>query len=129
MLLALPNLRCSPVAAGEESEYRQDFFSLDATSYYMFSRMLVDGNYSLGQKMLSVLCKLKDEQRVEDCSKDDLYWLHEALSEVSTDLLQGFNCSRKELLEILAYCRKSVEQYFYNIHHQHQANTNRSSPL
>lgn len=76
MLLALPNLRCSPLAPGEESEYRQDFFSLDATSYYMFSRMLVDGNYSLGQKMLLVLSKLKDEQRVEDCSKDDLYWLH-----------------------------------------------------
>jgi hypothetical protein len=44
---------------------------------------------------------------------------------VSDDLLQGFNCSRKELLEILAYCRKSVEQYFHNIHHQHQSNTGR----
>jgi hypothetical protein len=84
--------------------------------------MLVDGNYSLGQKILSILSKFKDEEKIDSCSKDDLHWLHEALSEISDDLLQGFNCSRKELLEILLYCRKSVEQYFHNIHHQHQAN-------
>lgn len=106
-----------------DSDYKQDFFSLDATSYYMFSKMLVDSNYSLGQKILAVLNKFKGEERVENCSKDDIHWLHEALNEVSDDLLQGFNCSRKELLEILAYCRKSVEQYFHNIHRQHQSNS------
>lgn len=63
-----------------DSEYKQDFFSLDATSYYMFSRMLVDSNYSLGQKILAVLAKFKGEERVESCTKDDLYWLHSALN-------------------------------------------------
>jgi hypothetical protein len=47
-----------------DSEYRQDFFSLDATSYYMFSRMLVDNNYSLGQKIISVLKKFKAEDKI-----------------------------------------------------------------
>lgn len=88
----------------------------------MFSRMLVESNYTLGKKILTVFNKLKSEQSMENCSKSDIHWLHTALNEISDDLLQGFNCSRKELLEILAYCRKSVEQYYYNIHMQHQKN-------
>jgi hypothetical protein len=101
LLLGLQSLNASSAQElnGElDSEYKQDFFSLDATSYYMFSRMLVDSNYSLGQKIMSVLGKFKGEERVENCTKDDLHWLHEALNEISDDLLQGFNCSRKELL-------------------------------
>jgi len=105
-----------------DSEYKQDFYSLDATSYYMFSRMLVDGNYGLGQKMQAVSRRFKEEAKLETISKDDLMWLSEALNEISDDLLLGFNCSRKELLEILAYCRKSVEQYFHNTHQQGNAN-------
>ncbi len=57
--------------------------------------MLVDGNYSLGQKILAILQKLKEEESIASCHKKDIHWLHEALSEVSDDLLQGFNCSRK----------------------------------
>jgi len=49
-----------PHALGElDSEYQQDFYSLDATSYYMFSRMLVDSNYSLGKKMQAIIEKFQ----------------------------------------------------------------------
>lgn len=89
----------------------------------MFSRMLVDANYTLGRKMQLVCERFNSEAQIEAASKDELRWLSEALSEMSRDLLQGFNCSRKELLEILAYCRKSVEEYFHNRHNQQLANS------
>jgi hypothetical protein len=110
-----------------DGEYQQDFYSLDATSYYMFSRMLVDSNYSLGKKMETVCDKYSGETQIASYSKDELRWLSSALAEMSKDLLQGFNCSRKELLEILAYCRKSVEEYFHTRHQQHTANSGRKS--
>ena len=34
-----------------DSEYHQDIYSLEATSTYMFHKILVDKNYSLGKKM------------------------------------------------------------------------------
>ena len=101
-----------------DGEYQQDFYSLDATSYYMFRRMLVDSNYTLGKKMQVVCEKFYKDKQTSSASKDELRWLTAALAEMSKDLLQGFNCSRKELLEILAYCRKSVEEYFHTRHEQ-----------
>jgi hypothetical protein len=47
-----------------DSEYKQDFYSLDATSYYMFSKMLVDSNYSLGQKILTVLNRFQSISKI-----------------------------------------------------------------
>jgi hypothetical protein len=43
----------SPVQKNEfeESEYQQDIFSLDATSTYMYHKIFVDRNYSVGKKM------------------------------------------------------------------------------
>lgn len=64
----------------------------------MFSRMLVDSNYTLGKKMQTVCEKFNKEIQIEAASKQELKWLSHALSEMSRDLLQGFNCSRKELL-------------------------------
>lgn len=64
----------------------------------MFSRMLVDSNYTLGKKMQTVESKFKDETHIAASSKDEIRWLSAALAEMSKDLLQGFNCSRKELL-------------------------------
>ena len=61
----------------------------------MFSRMLVDSNYTLGKKMHLVCDKFKNESSVSSASKDELRWLSAALAEISKDLLQGFNCSRK----------------------------------
>lgn len=29
-------------------------------------------------------------------------------------MLQNFNCTRKELLEILCHCRKAVEDFYHN---------------
>jgi hypothetical protein len=52
-----------------DSEYQQDFYSLDATSYYMFSRMLVDTNYTLGKKMQTVCEKFNKEVQIEAASK------------------------------------------------------------
>jgi hypothetical protein len=38
-----------------DSEYKQDIYSLDATSTYMFSRMLVDTNYSIGKRISMIV--------------------------------------------------------------------------
>ena len=105
-----------------DTEYQQDFYSLDSTSYYMYSRMLVESNYSLAQKIAVVLNRYRNENRIENLSKEELRWLSDSMSEISDNLLQGFNCSRKELLEILSYFRKSVELFFHNLHHQSRAN-------
>jgi len=60
--------------------------------------MLVDSNYGLGKKMQTVCERFQKETHLEISSKEDLKWLSAALAEMSKDLLQGFNCSRKELL-------------------------------
>ena len=72
---------------------------------------------------MAIVCeKFNKDVELTSASKEELRWLSLALGEISRDLLQGFNCSRKELLEILAYCRKSVEEYFNTRHNQHIAN-------
>ena len=91
----------------------------------MFGRMLVEKNYTLGREIQEVGLRFEDEPQLEQCPRGELRWLAAALNEISDDLLEGFNCSRKELLEILAYCRKSVEVYFFTTHQQHQANLHR----
>ena len=63
-----------------DGEYQQDFYSLDATSYYMFSRMLVDSNYSLGKKMKIVCDRFNKETQLGSSSKDELRWLSAALA-------------------------------------------------
>jgi len=78
-----------------DGEYQQDFYSLDATSYYMFSKMLVDNNYTLGKKMKIVCDRFNKDTQLVSSSKEELRWLSAALAEMSRDLLQGFNCSRK----------------------------------
>lgn len=78
-----------------DTEYQQDFYSLDSTSYYMYSRMLVESNYSLAQKIAVVLNRYRNENRIENLSKEELRWLSDSMSEISDNLLQGFNCSRK----------------------------------
>ena len=35
----------------EIDEYQQDMYSLDATATYMYHKIFVDRNYSLGKKM------------------------------------------------------------------------------
>lgn len=34
-----------------DSDYRQDFYQLESTAYYMFGKMLTDSNYSIGKKV------------------------------------------------------------------------------
>lgn len=61
MLLKLNslNIKENPLINELDTEYKQDFYSLDSTSYYMYSRMLVENNYSLGQKIIQVLNRYK----------------------------------------------------------------------
>ena len=61
MLLKLDslNMKVNPLINELDTEYKQDFYSLDSTSYYMYSRMLVENNYSLGQKIIQVLNRYK----------------------------------------------------------------------
>jgi hypothetical protein len=49
-----------------ETEYTQDIYSLDATSDYMFSRMLVDANYSMGKRVGVIINSFnsKDKRRI-----------------------------------------------------------------
>ncbi len=46
----------------------------------MFSRMLIDSNYTLGKKMQFVCEKFNQEDQIETAPKDKLRWLSEALS-------------------------------------------------
>jgi hypothetical protein len=36
------------------------------------------------------------------------------LKEVTDDMLKNFNCTRRELLEILCHCRTTVEDYYHD---------------
>ncbi len=87
----------------------------------MFSRMLVDTNYSIGKRITIIVNQFKDKKNIEDLKFTELIWLNSAIGEVTEEMLEGFNCSRKELYEILGYCRKSVENYFYNCVEQNHA--------
>lgn len=46
-------------------EYQQDMFSLEATATYMYHKIFVDNNYSIGKKMQKLLDKSKDENEGE----------------------------------------------------------------
>jgi hypothetical protein len=43
------------------SEYQQDMYSLEATSTYMYHKIFVDRNYSMGRKMLRLVSDTKDQ--------------------------------------------------------------------
>lgn len=58
-------------------------------------------------------------------TKEKIRWLYRGLEEISDDMLMSFNCSRKELLKILGYCRKNVEEYYYAAHLQSKANSHK----
>lgn len=47
-----------------DCEYKQDVYSLDATSTYMFSKMLVDTNYSMGKRIGLVVNAFKDKKKI-----------------------------------------------------------------
>ena len=36
------------------------------------------------------------------------------IREITDDMLKGFNCTRKELLEILSHCRQAVEDFYHH---------------
>ena len=62
-----------------DSEYKQDIYSLDATSNYMFSKMLVDTNYSIGKRIAIVVNQFKDKKRIEEAKFSELVWLNQAI--------------------------------------------------
>ena len=84
---------------------------MEATSTYMFHKIFVDKNYSLGKKMQKFITEAPTLR-----SHNQLVG---GLNELSDDMLQSFNCTRKELLSILCYCRKSVEDYYHNRMYNH----------
>lgn len=44
---------------------------------------------------------------------EDVAWVEGLKSELIEDLLKDFNCSRKELLDILCFCGMAMENYLY----------------
>ena len=50
------------------SEYQQDMYSLEATSTYMYHKIFVDRNYSMGRKM-NKLVLISKEQLHENSNK------------------------------------------------------------
>jgi ABC-type nitrate/sulfonate/bicarbonate transport system substrate-binding protein len=49
-------------------EYRQDIYSLEATSTYMYHKIFVDRSYSMGKKMLELVGESKEE--LQSCSPE-----------------------------------------------------------
>lgn len=94
----------------EDIDEYDDLYSLIATSTYMFGKMLLEEKYSIGKKTLEFVGLLRPLQRV---ARQDVRWIEEMKNEVSSDMLRGFNCSRKQLNEILPYCRTVIEQFMY----------------
>jgi hypothetical protein len=75
----------------------------------MFGKMLLEPKYSIGKKTYDFL---------ESCSpnsvkKSDVEWLEHMKNEITVDMLRGFNCSRKQLNDILPYCKGVVEEFLY----------------
>lgn len=64
----IPELRLSNQGIDFEpgSEYEQDIFSLEATSTYMYHKIFVDRNYSMGRKMDKLVNESKDMQLFEN---------------------------------------------------------------
>lgn len=87
-------------------------YSLEATSTYMYHKIFVDRNYSMGRKMLKLVSTSKEQ--LHEHSNKEAAIIIGGLREVTEDMLKSFNCTRKELLEILCHCRKTVEDYYHD---------------
>lgn len=90
----------------EAADYHQDMYSLEATSTYMYHKIFVDKNYSLGLKMRRLLEEGAEE--IGELPREEAMLVVGGIREITEDMLKGFNCTRKELLEILCHCRKTV---------------------
>ncbi len=63
----------------------------------------------MGQKIKSFLEAIPKG----DICLGTVEWIENMKNEVVEDMLEGFNCSRKELTQILCYCRIVVEEFLY----------------
>ena len=61
----------------------------------MFSKMLVDKNYSIGKRMELIVSYFQEINSQKDKKMSHLLWLNQAISEITDEILEGFNCSRK----------------------------------
>jgi hypothetical protein len=93
----------------EDLDNEQDLKTLEATSKYMYSKMLLEEHYSMGQKVTSFLSVVS-----RTVSLQNIQWIEEVKNEMVEDMLEGFNCSRKELTQILCFCRTVVEEFLYS---------------
>ena len=57
--------------------------------------MLVDKNYSIGKRMELIVSYFKEINSQKDKKMSHLLWLNQAISEITDEMLEGFNCSRK----------------------------------
>lgn len=78
----------------------------------MYHKMYVDRNYSMGRKMNKLVSNTKEQ--LNEHSNKQAAIIIGGLKEVTSDMLKSFNCTRKELLEILCHCRKTVEDYYHD---------------
>jgi hypothetical protein len=70
-----------------DSEYKQDIYSLDATSDYMFSRMLVDTNYSIGKRMSMIINQFREKKSLDDIKFVEMIWINQAIGELTEEML------------------------------------------
>lgn len=67
----------------------------------------------MAQKM-NTLIESKKNKNIVDLPETEAFITVGCIQEITHDMLQGFNCTRKELLDILCHCRKSVEDYYHD---------------
>ena len=68
----------------------------------------------MGQKAKAFLDKIGKHSLAKHLEKHLVRWTEEMKNEMVQDLLKGFNCSRKELTEILPFCRSTIEEFLYS---------------
>ena len=79
----------------------------------MYHKIFTDKKYSIGRKMGRLLEEAGSEEIIGQQKTDSLIIIG-GIREITADMLKSFNCTRKELLEILCHCRKTVEDYYHD---------------
>lgn len=86
-------------------------YSLEQVSVYMFHQIFCNTAYSMGKKIKVLMTKSKEFHKKGQKEKDSV--AIGCINEIGDEVLSNFNCSRKELSDILCFCRISVENCYH----------------
>lgn len=76
----------------------------------MYGKMLLEQNYSIGKKVSEYYL----HELPSSIDYEDVVWVEGLKGELIEDLLKDFNCSRRELIDILCFCSMALENYLYD---------------